>query len=297
MNKTVAVITRTKNRTILLERAIKSVLSQTYPYWIHVVVNDGGDSSEVDKILNGYMANYSKRLIVIHNENSIGMEAASNIGISSSQSDFLIIHDDDDTWAPTFLDEMIRYLETPSNQMFEGVVCWSTIINEEIHNNTVIEKNRYLFNSYLRSCISLSSMVKANQFPPISFLYKRSALEKIGLYDKTLPVLGDWEFNMRFLNNFEIGILEKSLCFYHHRLKISEGHLGNSVIAGENIHGKYNLVLRNRFIRSDEKKYANFRLLAISSYALEECTPKTTLLGIIKKLCPRWIKNLIKSFI
>ncbi len=39
----VTVITRTKNRTLLLERAIKSVLAQTREDWTHVIVNDGGD--------------------------------------------------------------------------------------------------------------------------------------------------------------------------------------------------------------------------------------------------------------
>jgi len=37
----VAVVTRTKNRAILLERAIHSVLKQKFHDWTHVIVNDG----------------------------------------------------------------------------------------------------------------------------------------------------------------------------------------------------------------------------------------------------------------
>lgn len=39
----VAVITRTKDRGILLERAIKSVHKQTMMDFIHVIINDAGD--------------------------------------------------------------------------------------------------------------------------------------------------------------------------------------------------------------------------------------------------------------
>ena len=38
----VAIITRTKDRPLLLERAIQSVESQTYSDYVHVILNDGG---------------------------------------------------------------------------------------------------------------------------------------------------------------------------------------------------------------------------------------------------------------
>ena len=44
----VAVITRTKDRPILLRRAIESVLRQSFGEWVHVIINDGGNPSTVD---------------------------------------------------------------------------------------------------------------------------------------------------------------------------------------------------------------------------------------------------------
>ena len=44
----ISIITRTKNRALLLERTIMSVLAQTHEDWIHVIVNDGGDPVAVD---------------------------------------------------------------------------------------------------------------------------------------------------------------------------------------------------------------------------------------------------------
>jgi hypothetical protein len=48
----VGIVTRTKNRPILLERSIRSVLSQTYGNWVHIIVNDGGDRNALETILS-----------------------------------------------------------------------------------------------------------------------------------------------------------------------------------------------------------------------------------------------------
>ena len=116
----VAVITRTKNRNILLPRAINSVLSQTSPEWVHVIINDGGDTEELESTILPFRENYGDRLIVIHNEFSLGMEAASNKAIMAVDSDYIVIHDDDDSWQETFLEETIAVLE--NNQFPSGSV-------------------------------------------------------------------------------------------------------------------------------------------------------------------------------
>ena len=76
-NNKVAIITRTKNRVLLLDRAVKSVLCQTFDNWQHVIVNDGGDANPVDELVDRYLDQYAGRLTVIHNTQSKGMEAAS----------------------------------------------------------------------------------------------------------------------------------------------------------------------------------------------------------------------------
>jgi glycosyltransferase involved in cell wall biosynthesis len=82
----VAIITRTKNRPILLPRAIESVLSQSFKDWIHVIVNDGGDPAELEAVIEPHLPAYKGRLSIMHHAVSLGMEAASNAGIHSSQS-------------------------------------------------------------------------------------------------------------------------------------------------------------------------------------------------------------------
>jgi len=42
----------------------------------------------------------------------------------------------------------------------------------------------------------------AQPLPPIAFLYERAAGEAVGHYRIDLPVLGDWDFNLRFAERF-----------------------------------------------------------------------------------------------
>lgn len=107
----IAVITRTKNRAVLLARAAESVLGQKTENLVWVVVNDGGDKSDVETVVDDFRKKSDNDAVVIHNEISAGMEAASNIGIAASASDYIVIHDDDDSWEPGFLSNCVQLLQ------------------------------------------------------------------------------------------------------------------------------------------------------------------------------------------
>ena len=108
--KKVAVITRTKNRTILLWRAFHSVLKQSFKDFIWIIVNDGGEKEGVDRIATE-ARNNGIDVRVLHHEHSKGMEVASNAGIRSCESEYIIIHDDDDSWEYDFLEKTVKFLD------------------------------------------------------------------------------------------------------------------------------------------------------------------------------------------
>jgi glycosyltransferase involved in cell wall biosynthesis len=234
--KKVAIITRTKNRPMLLQRAIESVLNQTFTDWTHVIVNDGGDVNAIDRLVAQFKTRYQGRLQLIHNLQSNGMEAASNTGIRATDSELLVIHDDDDTWDPLFLYEMVTRLndERSLNPNVKGIACYSTVITEEIHGNAIVERDRHSFNDWLSS-ITLWRMLASNFLPPISFVFERAAAEALGLFDEKLEVLGDWDFHIRFLLHHDIALLPAPLARYHHR-KTQDGVYANSVHVRENKH-------------------------------------------------------------
>ena len=180
------------------------------------------------------------------------MEAASNIGIKNSQSDYIIIHDDDDSWDPRFLEETVDFLQE-NDRIFEGVVTQCFYVSETIAGDQVVECRSYPYNDWVDS-IHLAEMTVGNIFAPIAFLFSRKVYDQIGGYDETLPVLGDWDFNLRFLLEADIGFLPKRLARYHHRDQaVKAGNYSNSLTGGVNLHASYNALVRNKFVRLADK--------------------------------------------
>lgn len=242
----VAVIMRTKDRAILLRRALDSVIAQTFQDWVIIVVNDGGDPRPVQELLREREAKLAGRYLLVNNPESTGMENASNIGLVHSASEFVVVHDDDDSWAPKFLERTIAYLDR-SDPEVAGVVTLSTVVIEEIDGDTVREHSRHLFKKL--ETVSLSRLAVENDFPPISLVFRRSAIERIGHFDGSLPVLGDWDFHRRLNSVFRIDVIPEELAYYHHRVQGTGGAYGNSVVAEKDVHRIHRAQYINRRLR------------------------------------------------
>lgn len=243
----VAVVTRTKDRAVLLERALRSVASQSFTEFHWVVVNDGGACDPVDRVVRRARED-GIAVTVIHHPVSLGMEAASNAGIGAVMSEYVAIHDDDDSWDPGFLTATVAFLDAADPQ-WGGVVTGTVRVDERLHTCGVTEIRRRPFNPGLRS-VHLSEVAEENPFPPICFLYRRAAYDCVGPYDASLPVLGDWEFNLRFLARYDIGVVDRPLANYHWRPD-EKGGYGNSVSGGVDRHVQWDAVVRNRLLRRD----------------------------------------------
>ncbi|MCD8481412.1 MAG: glycosyltransferase [Verrucomicrobia bacterium] len=229
---TVAVITRTKDRPVFLIRAIQSVLKQSFQDWLHVIVNDGGDSGTVDALVKCHAHAYGNRVKVIHHAQSKGMQEASNAAIRASESEYVVVHDDDDSWQPDFLQQTTDFLKNCGpDSTTRGVVTQTTQILEEVNSTgEIVELGRH---PYIQvDYVTLAEMRKSNLFAPIAFLYRRAAHEQIGLFRQEFDVLGDHDFNLRFLRRFDIGVLPNYSANYHWRHR----SMGNTVTAGVEKH-------------------------------------------------------------
>ena len=252
----VAIITRTKNRTIFLRRAIHSILSQTFQDWLVVIVNDGGDKEAVDILVEEFAEKWQGRIKVIHHQHATGMEAASNHGIRESKSYYLAILDDDDTWDPTFLEKCVTYLDNRNFPEIAGVVTQVVEVFERVEDDKIIEERKQPLDSLNHQyLVPLSAMAGRNLFTSNSFVYERKALDKIGYYREDFSVLGDWEFNLRFLCKYEIAVIAEKLAFYHKRVPTAAPEFQNSLFAETaKGHQAQLVLLQNSILRQDLEK-------------------------------------------
>jgi glycosyltransferase involved in cell wall biosynthesis len=86
------------NKCQYIKKTIDSVLSQTYPYFEVIVVDDGSTDGSAS-VVEGFT---DKRICLIKQENK-GVSAARNKGIEQSNFEFIAFIDGDDWWHEDFL--------------------------------------------------------------------------------------------------------------------------------------------------------------------------------------------------
>lgn len=251
MNKVVSVILRTCERYKVLQRAIDDILSQSYDKWEIILVNDGGDINKINNIIENKKNEIDSRIKIINLEKNKGLNIAINIGAKNVSGEYVVIHDDDDTWHKDFLKECVTYLE---NNKCMGVVTLTNGVYEYMDKNGEMKiKKIKPYNPRLKGVIAINELIQQNQFPPISFMYRSNVYKEIGYYNEEMAVLEDWEFYLRFILKYDIFVINKYLANYHIRLNETDPVLGNTITNRREEHEKYGEILRNNFIR----KYIN----------------------------------------
>ena len=250
----VSILTRTLDRPRLLPRACESVLGQTFQDWEHLIINDGGDADALEAVVAPYLELYGGRLRVLHRRGGEGMEAASNDGIRHARGSWISIHDDDDRWAPRFLEACLEAAEAADEATLGGVAAGVRRVLErwdgrefsplEVAPHGSVERHQRLWR-----------MAEENAFPPIALLIRRAAGEAVGWFDASLPVLGDWEFHLRLLLAFEILGVPEELAFYHLRPPTETSAEANTVGARDALHRATAKALCERWAASPDPRW------------------------------------------
>lgn len=149
MNELISVVISTYKREKELERAIKSVLEQTYKNIEIIVVDDNGLNSEfqikVNNILNKYK-NY-KNIKYIINEKNMGGSLSRNIGIENSKGTYIAFLDDDDEYYPLKLEKQFNLFKKSNNKKLALVYCYTDSYDE---NNVKLYEYKY---NYVGNCL------------------------------------------------------------------------------------------------------------------------------------------------
>jgi glycosyltransferase involved in cell wall biosynthesis len=97
----VSVVIPTRGRPALVERAITSVLHQSFREFEIIVVVDGPDDATTTTLAR--IADQRLRVIALNE--SVGGSEARNVGVRSSRAGWIALLDDDDEWLPDKLEK------------------------------------------------------------------------------------------------------------------------------------------------------------------------------------------------
>lgn len=241
----VGIVVRTVDRPEFLARALADIGAQSYQDWHVVVVNDGGDRASVEELVGA--SPVAGRATVLDSREPGGRCAAANTGVGALDTEFVVIHDDDDLWDASFLDRTVAFLDAHPEDAGVGVA--TAIVYEERRGDRWVETSRVPFWAEL-TALRFIDLLEVNRAVPISLLYRRTIHETVGYYDETLDAVEDWEFYLRVLAVGSFGFIGGDpLAFWTQRPGV-EGVEGNSMFALGHLHDRDDLAVRDRELRA-----------------------------------------------
>ena len=187
----------TWNRNCFLQRAVESVLDQTFSDWELIVVDDGS----VDESWKTLQKLRDPRVHYVYQKHG-GVSLARNTGIRLSNSPWICFLDSDDYWKPLKLQRQIEALENFSG--YHITYTNEIWIRHGKHANPKKIHQKYggwIYHRCLPLCI----------VSPSSILVHRTVLEESGLFDESFPVCEDYELWLRIFCRWPVLFLKEPL--------------------------------------------------------------------------------------
>ena len=207
----VSIIMPTYNRAYIIERAIVSVIHQTYEDWELIIVDDASKDN-TKEIVKKYISN--KILYFINSENK-GSNESRNIGLRSAKGEYIAFLDSDNYWPENRLElQMSRIGECVYERcFFYGKVEITDGENKRILPSYIMKEEELKKRELYENIIDLNTI-----------LIKKVLLLETGGFYKSLPRLQDWEFVLRMMYCFNINGVGSEECLSFN--EIQENSIG-----------------------------------------------------------------------
>ena len=208
----VSIIIPTYNRAELINRAVKSVINQTYKD-IEIIIVDDGSTDNTHEVLKEYIS--EKRIIYIKKVNG-GCASARNQGVEAAKGKYMAFLDSDDTYKPDAIQNLTETLKkSRSDFVFSPVIEVFPDKRETI--NYPIAKNKpenfateHLVNTnvYIHAC-----------------LFKKEIFE-IEKMDESMRFNEDSDFLQRVAINYRAAYCDApTVNHYHHSKNKSKNRI------------------------------------------------------------------------
>jgi len=197
----ISVVIPVYNRPNKIRRALDSVLKQSYSPG-EIVVTDDGSSDETAGILEDYHRCHPEVLHVFQHRENRGVSAARNTAIKQASGDWIALLDSDDEWWPHKLERQVEYHR--KHRELKVFQCNEVWYRNEVRVNKRDKHQKHsgqFFVHALKLCLVTSSAT----------LVHRSVFQDIGYFDTSFPACEDYDFWLRVLVKYPVGLLDEPL--------------------------------------------------------------------------------------
>jgi glycosyltransferase involved in cell wall biosynthesis len=207
----VSVIICTFNRANLLERAIRSVLSQTYRDFEIIVIDDASTDDTQKMVQKKFKPEIEGGIVrYVRNERNMERSRSRNRGMEMATGQYLALLDDDDFWLPDHLAILCDYL---NRKPAVGVVFSNFINLYEDGSAEIGEKGIASGEGDFYRDLCIRRILAYNSV----HLIRKSVYDYLGGVNTDLIYGEDREFFSRIAMNYDVGyIASVTGCIYTH---------------------------------------------------------------------------------
>lgn len=229
---TVSVVIPNYNYGRFIAEAIESVLAQTHPIQEIIVVDDGSTDDSIEIIKR-----FSAKVKLISQQNR-GVGAARNVGVKSSNGEFIAFLDADDIWLPTKIEEQLKGF----TDKVVLVSCGKREFDSQNGKTLVVRLPDRIEWSAEDILLRRYSLVLGCS----ALMTRRKTFEEIGDFDEQLAIAEDWDFCYRAAKHGKVTCVPKVLVDYR-------SHGGNVHLKTLKLERFTLLAYENIFREADEK--------------------------------------------
>jgi glycosyltransferase involved in cell wall biosynthesis len=195
----VSVVLPTRNRARTLQRAMRSVLTQTMRDLELLVVDDGSTDDTASCI-----AGFADQRVRVLKADLGNVAAARNLGISAARAPFIAFQDSDDEWTAQKLERQLALMH--SRPELELVLC--SVLRWDGKRVRALPSTTAPAASGSDLC---GDVYRRNIAPPPAWLLRRECMDRVGPFDQSLPPVDDWEWLLRFCQGGMASLLDEPL--------------------------------------------------------------------------------------
>lgn len=204
MPPTFSIVIPLYNKVRSIAGTVASVLSQTFPDFELIIVDDGstdGSAEEAARLTD-------PRIRLVRQANG-GVSAARNTGIELADAEYIAFLDADDRWLPTYLEAMYALTrDFPGAGMF-GLAYWQQAQGHQYRDDFGLPAD---FRGYIPSYFAHA--VRHFLFWTSAVVVKKSALQQSGGFNPAIHFGEDLDLWFRLALDHSVAFYNKPLAVY-----------------------------------------------------------------------------------
>lgn len=184
----VSVILPTRDRAHLINKAIGSILRQTFEDYELIIVDDGSSDDTEETVLA-----FGEPRIRYFKKSHSGAASARNYGLKLSRGEYIAYCDDDCVWSSRHVSESVSFLDSRPEI---GMAYADFLVNMPNEKSFLISFD-----------FDKRRLETANFIHPLTVMHRHSCIDKAGSFDERLLTGSDWDMWLRISDFFQISRL------------------------------------------------------------------------------------------